>query len=648
MVNDKSPEPEVTRLLNALARRKLFLYIENIENMGFVISANKGMAVDSYSHKLLLNSDTIVYDGWLDRICAHAENRVGTVTPLSNNATIFSYPDPNTSNNYSLELSLRDLDLAASVAGKGSSVEVPTGVGFCMLIHRDCYREVGELDAETFARGYGEENDFCVRAAQMGWKNIAATDVFVRHTGEVSFALDAAAQQKSSYISLLKKHPRYEASVKRFVSRDPLRAVRQRLDLARLSFALNRDKVVLLISHNQGGGIDTHIKRLCQMLDDDFGVLILRPSRVKQGEYALNLQKNPLYLPNLGALNESELLKSLEVLLKNERDCVVHLHSAIGFNVRKLSSVLRTLSRWGVRVVSTIHDYSPICPRNQLINDSDDYCGLPDPAECNACAKISFSSSLAQEFSSIATYRADYLELLACAERTFVPSEDTRGRLQPHLRTSVIETKPHLEPALKAGKRRRRLSSSLRSTGTLRVAVIGAIGPHKGSLVLFGCASDATRRKLELDFRVMGYTDIDDRLRKLGVSITGPYYCQQALQTQVEDYAPDIAFFPSIWPETYLYTLSDAFNHRIFPVAFDIGAPAERISEAGWGALIDFDERYNFSFINDSLLELRTEKGKGGPIMRRVTEDAAQYYGYPTQAKGRDDTALLTVIDSDL
>ncbi|WP_024516283.1 glycosyltransferase [Bradyrhizobium sp. Tv2a-2] len=647
VVNDKSPEPGVTKLLNALARRKLLLYIENIENKGFVISANKGMAVDREAHKLLLNSDTIVYDGWLDRICAHAQNgRVGTITPLSNNATIFSYPDPNASNNYSIELSLRDLDLAASVVGQGCSVEVPTGVGFCMFIHRDCYGEVGELDAETFAKGYGEENDFCIRATQMGWKNVAATDVLVRHTGEVSFALDAAAQQKSGYISLLKKHPRYEASIKRFVSRDPLKAVRQRLDLARLSFALDRDNVLLLISHNQGGGIDTHIKQHCEMLDGDFGVLALTPNRIKSGEYALNLQRNPLYLPNLGALNESELLKSLEVLFKDKRNCVVHLHSAVGFNIKKLASVLRALRSWGVRIVSTIHDYSPICPRNQLIDDSEDYCGLPGPVECNACARIGLSTSRVQEFSSIATYRAGYLELLGCAERTFVPSEDARTRLQPFLRTISIETKPHLEPTPKRGKQRRwRVRSASRSKEILRVGVIGAIGPHKGSSVLFGCASDAMRRELELDFRVIGYTDIDDRLRKLNVSITGPYYSQEALQTEIEDYAPDIAFFPSVWPETYLYTLSDAFNHRLFPVAFDIGAPAERISEAGWGALIDFNERFNFSFINDSLLELRTEKENGAPSMRRITENPAHYYGYPTGVGDGGKPALPTIVD---
>lgn len=648
VVNDKSPEPEVSKLLSALARRKLFLYLENSENMGFIVSANRGMAVDPDAHRLLLNSDTIVYDGWLDRIAAHAEkDRVGTVTPLSNNATIFSYPDPNASNNYSLELSLSNLDLVTSVVNKDCSLEVPTGVGFCMLIHKDCYRAVGELDAATFAKGYGEENDFCVRAAQLGWKNVAATDVLVRHTGEVSFALDAATQQQSSYISLLKKHPRYEASVKRFISRDPFKSVRQRLDLARLSFALNREKVLLLISHRQGGGIETHLHQLADTLGEEFGTLVLAPNPVRPGEFSLNLLKNPLYLPNLAALNESDLLNALNALFKNRPSSVVHLHSAVGFNIAKLTSVLRSVKSWGVRIVSTIHDYSPICPRNHLINDSDDYCGIPGPAECNACARSGPSGSGA-EFSDIVAYRAAYRELLACAERTYVPSEDTRARLQPHLRSTVLQSKPHLEAAATVSKRPRwRLSSASGPARPLRIALIGAIGPHKGSSVLFGCASDAMRRELDLDFRVIGYTDIDERLRRVNVAVTGPYFSEEDLHASIKDYEPDVAFFPSIWPETYLYTLSEAFNHGLFPVAFDIGAPAERIMDAGWGALIDFDERYNYSFINDSLLELRAEKGKGGPIMRRKTQDPAQYYGYPviTNAKTRVERSPLVVVN---
>lgn len=648
VVNDKSPEPEVSRLLRALARRNLFLYLENAENKGFIVTANRGMAVDPDAHKLLLNSDTIVYDGWLDRISAHAEReRVGTVTPLSNNATIFSYPDTNASNNYALELSLSNLDLVASVVNKDCSVEVPTGVGFCMLIHKDCYQEVGELDAETFAKGYGEENDFCVRAAQSGWKNVAATDVVVRHTGEVSFALDAASQQKTGYISLLKKHPRYEASVRRFLSRDPLKGVRRKLDLARLSVALNREKVLLLISHSQGGGIETHLQQLGEMLGDDFGILVLAPNLARQGEFSLNLLKGPLYLPNLGGLDEGELLNALSALFKDKRNSVVHLHSAVGFNVRKLTSVLRSLKGWGVRIVSTIHDYSSICPRNHLINDSDDYCGIPGSAECDACAK-SGVSGLSAELSNTAAYRAAYRELLACADQTFVPSEDTRARLQPHLGGMVLQSKPHIERPAKISRPKWRLGAALRMARPIRVALIGAIGPHKGSSVLFGCASDAMSRRLELEFRVIGYTDIDERLQRVNVDITGPYFSNEDLHDRIESYAPDVAFFPSIWPETYLYTLSEAFNHGVFPVAFDIGAPAERIIEAGWGALIDFDERYNFSFINDSLLELRAEKGNVGPTLRRRTTDPAQYYGYVAGSKGGDELPSLAVINGGL
>jgi O-antigen biosynthesis protein len=304
--------------------------------------------------------------------------------------------------------------------------------------------------------------------------------------------------------------------------------------------------------------------------------------------------------------------------------------------------VLRALKSRGVRVVSTIHDYSPICPRNQLIDDSDDYCGVPGPVECDACAKTGFSATRDHEISNIATYRAAYQALLACADKTFAPSEDARARLQPYLRKTPIEAKPHLEPKRKIQKRRRwRPGAALRLARPLRVAVIGAIGPHKGSSVLFGCASDAVSRKLDLDFRVIGYTDIDDRLRKLNVSITGAYYSQQELQAQIESYAPDIAFFPSIWPETYLYTLSDAFSCGIFPVAFDIGAPAERIVKAEWGALIDFDERYNFGFINDSLLELDAEARRGAPTVRARTDDPAEYYGYVTSPRGSSEPSPL-------
>jgi hypothetical protein len=47
-----------------------------------------------------------------------------------------------------------------------------------------------------------------------------------------------------------------------------------------------------------------------------------------------------------------------------------------------------------------------------------------------------------------------------------------------------------------------------------------------------------------------------------------------------------LAFFPSVCPETYSFTLSQAFYAGLYPVAFDIGAVARRIRASGWGHVL--------------------------------------------------------------
>ena len=49
----------------------------------------------------------------------------------------------------------------------------------------------GSLRADVFAQGYGEENDFCLRARHLGWRHVAAPGVFVAHVGGHSFGAAA-------------------------------------------------------------------------------------------------------------------------------------------------------------------------------------------------------------------------------------------------------------------------------------------------------------------------------------------------------------------------------------------------------------------------------------------------------------------------
>ncbi len=126
-----------------------------------------------------------------------------------------------------------------------------------------------------------------------------------------------------------------------------------------------------------------------------------------------------------------------------------------------------------------------------------------------------------------------------------------------------------------------------RPSGFLRVVVCGAIGPHKGSLVLRSMAAIIQRKRLKIKLHVVGYTDIDDDLRKLGVEITGAYTSEAEAAAEIRKIQPDLFLIPSIWPETYCFSLSIGITLGVPPVVFDLGAQAERVGALGWGHVID-------------------------------------------------------------
>ena len=145
------------------------------------------------------------------REIAYGAADIGTVTPLSNDATILSYPNPAGRN------ALPDVAETARLAGAarrvngGEAIDVPVGVGFCMYIRRACLDAVGLFRADLFAQGYGEENDFCLRARHLGWRHVAATGVFVAHIGGQSFGTAARHLRARNSALLERLHPGYDA-----------------------------------------------------------------------------------------------------------------------------------------------------------------------------------------------------------------------------------------------------------------------------------------------------------------------------------------------------------------------------------------------------------------------------------------------------
>lgn len=236
VIDDASPEPAISAWLRDLATAGRITLIAHAANRGFVASVNEGMHCHPGRDVVLLNSDTEVADGWTDRLAAHfaADAAIGTATPFSTNATICSYPRTLVANAMPAGETTASLDAAFAAANMGRRVDIPTAVGFCMAITRRCLDRVGFFDFERYGAGYGEEVDFCMRAARAGYRNVLAGDVFVRHVGEVSFGGSGAERRARAQALVDSLYPEFQQRLAQFIPSDPPRMLRRRADLQRL------------------------------------------------------------------------------------------------------------------------------------------------------------------------------------------------------------------------------------------------------------------------------------------------------------------------------------------------------------------------------------------------------------------------------
>ena len=235
VIDDRSPEPAVSSWLRETAPGRFTLRVHG-ENRGFVATANEGMTLHPDRDVVLLNSDTEVAPGWLDRLaaCVRRDPAIGTATPFSTNATICSYPRTLEPNDLPPDEATAELDAAFALANAGRAADIPTAVGFCMYVTRHCIDRIGTFDHERYGAGYGEEVDFCMRAARSGFRNVIAADVFVRHVGEVSFQESGAERRQKAQATVDALYPEFQEMLRAFIPADPLRGLRRRADLQRL------------------------------------------------------------------------------------------------------------------------------------------------------------------------------------------------------------------------------------------------------------------------------------------------------------------------------------------------------------------------------------------------------------------------------
>jgi O-antigen biosynthesis protein len=200
--------------MEKLSARGIIELYKTPANEGYVAAYNLGMRLHRDRDVVLLNSDTEVHNDWLDRLRSAAlrTRQVATVTSLSNNAEICSYPRCCQNNQRTLEIGDAELDAMAAGVNAGKDVDIPTGVGFCMCVRRACLDEIGLFDLEKFGSAYGEENDLCRRALGAGWRNILAPNIFVRHYGGTSYGGSKLARVRKAIETVEARVPAWVVS----------------------------------------------------------------------------------------------------------------------------------------------------------------------------------------------------------------------------------------------------------------------------------------------------------------------------------------------------------------------------------------------------------------------------------------------------
>jgi GT2 family glycosyltransferase len=579
VVDDASPEPDLIAALDRLARQKRIRLIRNRRNQGFPRSANAGLLAASGRDVILLNSDTLVAPGWAEdlRAAAYSARDIGTVTPLSNDATILSYPSRTAAN---VVPDMRETGRLATLARRangGTVVDIPVGVGFCMYMRRDCVDAVGLLRADVFAQGYGEENDFCLRARHLGWRHVAAPGVFVAHVGGQSFGAAASHLRARNTALLERMHPGYAGLIQRHAKEDPLALARRRLDLARWRVDRRRGGTsAILITHEGGGGVERQVAVSVERHHTaGRRAIVLRPGLLPDGGRCVVISDGTAPgFPNLRYAMPAEL-PTLVGLLARERPSAIELHHMVGHH----KAILDLIAGLGAPYDVHVHDYGWLCGRVALVGPENRYCGEPDVARCEAC--VADAGNLIEEDITVADLRRRSARLFAGARRVVVPSEDTAARIRRHFPAIRATVAPHEDDTVIADP-----VPPARGKTRCRVCVVGAIGIHKGYQVVLDCARDAAERGLPLDFVVVGHTIDDRRLLATGrVFVTGGFAPEEAVEL-IKAQNATLALLPSIFPETWCFSLAEAWRAGLRVAAFDIGAPAERIRRTGRGFLL--------------------------------------------------------------
>ena len=416
---------------------------------------------------------------------------------------------------------------------------------------------------------------FAPARQHLGYRHVAAAGVLVEHKESISFTTEKASLMAANLPRLNMLYPEYTPIIMAFEREDGLRAARWGLDRARLARAIAGGRsFVLVVSNALEGGTAKSISDIEQNVG--YGAASRLSLHCTQDGLIELAGEDPLLLARFAADETNALFDMLNAASPGQ----VLVHQLLGFS----AGFIAQFRRWaaGRHTVFYAHDFYTFCPRVTMIDAIGRFCDVADPGTCARCVEMGGAHETSRLTDlTAAAHRALFAELLGGFRHVVTPSANAAGYLRRAFPGLDIEVIPH--PESSDG-----VHLGARSGGDDEIVMLGAIGPHKGSGKLLEIAQRARLTHPHLQFRIIGYTNIDKQLSAIGnVTITGPFKPEH-LESLLAQSSGRLALFLSSWPETYSYTLSEAIRYGFIPLVPDIGAPAERVRAAQFGVVFPF------------------------------------------------------------
>jgi glycosyltransferase involved in cell wall biosynthesis/GT2 family glycosyltransferase len=444
----------------------------NDTRLGFVGSVNRGMRETS-SDVVLLNSDTIVTPRWIEKLidAAYSSGDVEeNLLPAGFDAASFGAVVENVS--------------------QRSYRRIPTGVGVCLYIRRALLDDVGLFDEQHFGLGYGEENDFCMRALARGWVHVADDATFIYHAGHRSFGASHARLEHRGSATLRRLHPRYMSMIAAFMKSDPLADVRARI-VAAITPPSDRKRRIVHLVHGwppfQQAGTELYAYWLArrQQVSDDVSVYVRAsdPSRA-HGEamellddgMRVRLVTNNFTARNpfrRNAIRDRLLDHDFERFLKQQRPNLLHIHHLAGHAL----SLARVARRLGIPIVLQIQDWWFLCARVNLYDRDGNRCTGPGVEKCARCVTLTkvAPSSITNRLLHAAR-RSAARSAIDATDAYVAGSESIRD---DYVRAGMIDAaKPFYVIPYGVGV----IANAARRAAArpIRFGYVGSIAPHKG------------------------------------------------------------------------------------------------------------------------------------------------------------------------